>query len=64
MPAFQRDDNGKIPLDAQGLPALPVTQIVGNPWPDFTASLRLQSLTLGYELPQKLIPAAPARACT
>src|SRR5688572_3014640 len=39
MPAYQRDENGEILLDAQGLPATPVTQIVGNPWPDFTASL-------------------------
>jgi TonB-linked SusC/RagA family outer membrane protein len=39
MPGFQRDENGKILLDAQGLPLPPVTQIVGNPWPDFTASL-------------------------
>jgi TonB-dependent SusC/RagA subfamily outer membrane receptor len=39
MPAFQRDETGNVLLDDQGLPAPPVTQIVGNPWPSFTASL-------------------------
>jgi TonB-dependent starch-binding outer membrane protein SusC len=40
MSSFARDDNGQIQLDAAGLPINAGGQIVGNPWPDYTASLR------------------------
>lgn len=40
LPAYLRDDEGNILTDATGPRLAPARQIVGNPWPDYTASLR------------------------
>lgn len=41
LPAFERDASGNIVFEAEGLPARsPGRAIVGNPWPEFTASMR------------------------
>lgn len=39
LPGYLRDDEGNILTDDVG-PRLGVRQIVGNPWPDYTASFR------------------------
>jgi TonB-dependent SusC/RagA subfamily outer membrane receptor len=41
LPAYQRDSAGNIVFEAEGLPAVsPGRDIVGNPWPEFSASMR------------------------
>ncbi len=40
MPAYLRDEQGNILTDSIGPRLAPARQIIGNPWPDYTASLR------------------------
>jgi len=39
LPAYMRDEQGTIVTDATGPRLAATRQIVGNPWPDYTASL-------------------------
>lgn len=50
LPAYERDAQGNIVFEAEGLPARsPGRAIVGNPWPGYSASLR-NEFTIGENL--------------